>query len=200
MAQDDEMDERAQLAKEFEDFSLQITTSVEDGSYNIIDDITLMNAIYYIWAHWIDFHIYVLSPILEPQLPAIIIPPGTDPKTKKPEHVYPIFDYGNRLSASVGPHLASGTRSTGKMLNTVKKMIKLLLEKVKEGTGVQELTPETEIQLAFDGHELSQRMAFKDCIMRPEHLVITNFEPGAWGELQLRTMEELARKGYLPGM
>ncbi len=199
MAQDDELDESGQLKQEFEELTLEVTGHRE-GAYGLIDDITMMNAIYYIWAQWIDFHIYILTPLIDPQFPPKIIEPGVDKKTQKPEHVFPIFDYGNRLSASVGKDLPSGTRSTGKMLNTVKKMIEILLEKVKQSLGTQQLEPETEIQLAFDGHELSQRMAFKDCIMRPEHLVITNFEPGAWGELQLRTMEELARKGYLPGM
>ncbi len=198
MAENDDNESTSDLEKEFAALTAQMTSSSPEEGFDMTDDVALMNAIYYIWAHWIDFHIYILTPLIQPALPPKMILPGIDQKTKQPEFVYPIFDYGNRLSASVGAELPKGTRATGKMLKTVKKMIQLLLLKVKEVTG--EDPGETEIQLAFDGHELSQRMAFKDCIMRPEHLVITNFEPAEWGERQLRTMEELARKGYLPGM
>jgi hypothetical protein len=53
-----------------------------------------------------------------------------------------------------------------------------------------------EVQVALDGHEVSLRMAFERIINLPDNLVVTNFNPGAWGEWYLKTVKRLSDMGY----
>ena len=71
-------------------------------------------------------------------------------------------------------------------------MIFLLVERLKSG-GV---STEAEVQIAFGGHELAQRKGFESVINLVHNVVVTNFEPGRWGERYLEIVKRLSEKGY----
>lgn len=196
--------EGAELEEEFATLQTEIS-DIEVGGYDVFDEILLLKDVYYLWILWADFHVYITSPYFPPKFPATIIEPEYDEKTKRYEYVYPIFDYGDRFSASVGEDLIESTRATGKYLSTIEKMMRLMIERAKsveeeEEGGAGEEGAEIEIRIAFAGHEIGQRKAFKISVTSNENIVVTNFDPGEWGERQLRTMEHLADRGYLPGL
>lgn len=200
----DEEDNLENLETEYEELSLEVG-DVFEGVQDLepLIDVTLMQNVYYLWLLWIDFHLYINSPYVPPQYPPKVIKPGMESEEGETEHVYPIFDYGDHFSTSVGDSLAKGSRATGRMLNTILKMMRLLIKRVKEvddQSGTETGGDEMAIRVAFDGHEIAQRMAFKQCVMHEMNILVTNFDPGEWGERQLRTMEHLADRGYLPGV
>ena len=86
----------------------------------------------------------------------------------------------------------SAGMSMCKLYYTIEKIIFLLVERLKTG-GV---STETEVQVAFSGHELAQRKAFEIIINLNHNVVVTNFDPGIWGERYLQTVKRLADKGY----
>lgn len=191
------------LESEYEELSVEVGQAYE-GTRELEPtvDMDLMQNVYYLWLLWIDFHLFINSPYIPPQYPPKVIKPG-DFSENSNEHVYTIYDYGDHFSTSVGDSLAKGSRSTGKMLNTILKMMRLLVKRVKEvdpEAGTDAAGDEMAIRVAFDGHEIAQRMAFKQCVMHDMNILVTNFDPGEWGERQLRTMEHLAEKGFLPGV
>jgi hypothetical protein len=67
-----------------------------------------------------------------------------------------------------------------------------LVERLKAG-GV---ATDTEVQIAFGGHELAQRKGFESIINLSYNVVVTNFDPGPWGERYLQIVKRLADKGY----
>ena len=79
-----------------------------------------------------------------------------------------------------------------KLYYTIEKMIFLLVERLKTG-GV---AAETEVQVAFGGHELAQRKGFESIINLSYNVVVTNFDPGVWGDHYLKMAKRLADKGY----
>lgn len=164
--------------------------SVEVG----IDDdpVALIERIYQIWWHWADFELYVVTPTIQAISPPIIIEPDLIPGTDEREFVYNIHDHGFKLVTSKSQDMFSAGMSMCKLYNTIEKMIYLLIERLKSG-GVGE---ETEVQVAFGGHELGQRKAFESVINLSYNVVVTNFDPGTWGERYLQTVKRLADKGY----
>lgn len=152
-----------------------------------------LEMVYQIWWRWADFHLYVTSPVLPTFNPPHIIQPeliaGT---TDTYEFVYPIIDYGDRFSTSKGLEMFTAGLSMWKLYCTIEKIITLLMERLKS-TGV---TSETEVQIAFAGHELAQRKGFESVINLSGNVVVTNFDPGTWGERYLQTVKRLAEKGY----
>ena len=79
-----------------------------------------------------------------------------------------------------------------KLYYTIEKMIFLLIERLKEG-GIDK---DTEVEVAFDGHELAQRKCFDSIINLSYNVVVTNFDPGTWGERYLAATKRLADLGY----
>lgn len=77
-------------------------------------------------------------------------------------------------------------------LPIIEKMIHILVERLKSG-GV---SPEDEVQVAFGGHELAQRKAFESVINLSYNVVVTNFDPGAWGEKYLKNVKQISKSGY----
>ncbi len=75
---------------------------------------------------------------------------------------------------------------------TIEKMIFLLVERLKS-SGIGE---NTEVQVSFAGHELCQRKAFESIINLSYNIIVTNFDPGVWGEKYLETVKKMAEKGY----
>ncbi len=156
------------------------------------DPVSLLEKVYQLWGHWADFHLFIVSPTIDIISPPLIIPAEIIPDTDELEFVYTIHDHGYKLSTSKAEDMYSAGMSMCKMYYTIEKMIFLLIERLKSG-GV---STETEVQIAFGGYELAQRKAFESIINLNYNVVVTNFDPGVWGERYLQTVKRLADKGY----
>ena len=141
---------------------------------------------------WASFELYIISPVIQAIEPAVIIPAGPLIEGAGLEFVYPIHDYGYKLSTSKAEDMVSSGMSMCKLFYTVEKMIFLFVERLKAG-GVG---TDTEVQVAFSGFVLGQRKAFESIINLNYNVVVTNFEPGEWGEQYLQTIKRLADKGF----
>ena len=86
----------------------------------------------------------------------------------------------------------SAGKSMCKLFYTIEKIIFMLVERLKTGG----TSAETEVQVAFGGHELAQRKGFESIINLSYNVVVTNFDPGPWGERYLQVVKRLAEKGY----
>ena len=153
--------------------------------------VTLVERVYQLWWNWADFHIYVVSPHIESITPPIIIEPEhiSDDEV---EFVYPIQDRGDKLSTSKSEDMYTAGKSMCKLFFTIEKMVSILIERLKSG-GVD---GEMEVQIAFGGHQIAQRKAFESVINLSYNVVVTNFDPGKWGEDYLQTVKRIADKGY----
>lgn len=183
--------------QENEPQSESIVQSIEDRKLamelDLNDPIALVERVYQIWWHWADFHLYVTSPHIESISPPILIEPEIIPDTQELEFVYVIHDRGDSLSTSKGEDMLSAGMSMCKLFFTIEKMICILVERLKSGG----IDSETEVQVAFGGHQLAQRKAFESVInLSNYNIVVTNFDPGLWGERYLQTVKRVADKGY----
>lgn len=173
-----------------------IETTLDYRKAIMLDDLNdpaaLIQRVYQMWWNWADFHIFVISPHIEIINPPIVIPPEPISSSGEMEFVYTIHDHGNKLSTSKGEEMYSAGMSMCKLYLTIEKMIALLIDRLKEGGTTQS----DEVQVAFEGHELPQRKAFETIINLPYNLVVTNFDPGYWGENYLQTVKRVADKGY----
>ncbi len=139
-----------------------------------------------------DFHLYVQKPVLERLEPPQIILPEQLPDSGAYEFVYPIVDYGNQLSTSKGEDGYASGFSMCKLYFTIEKMVAILIERLKSGGGDEK----TEVQVALGGHELAQRKGFESIINLKYNVVVTNFDPGKWGEQYLQNVKQLSEQGY----
>lgn len=146
----------------------------------------------YIWRCWADFHLYIISPTIDLITPPVIIKPEPVPNSEDYEWVYDIHDSGSKLSTSKSEDMYSSGISMCKLYYTIEKMIHLLVERMKTGG----ISTETEVQVAFGGYHLAQRKAFESIINLSYNVVVTNFDPGVWGERYLQTVKLMADKGY----
>lgn len=127
--------------------------------------------------------------------PVIHQPQALLEDSKQFEFVYSILDYGNCLMTSkVMEHLFSG-QSMLKMYYTIDKMVSILHQKIKNK---EDETGETfpEISVELWGYELCLRKAFEVIINLPDNWIITNYEPGDWGNHYLDILQKLAEKGF----
>ncbi|KTD22234.1 virulence protein [Legionella lansingensis] len=181
-----------------EDFSTEEYVALaEEGRKRIladepVDPVALIEQVWQMWWRWSNFEIFIISPTIDVISPPLIIEPELLPGTDEREFVYPIHDYGFRLTASKASEMFSVGMSNCKLFYTIEKMIYLLVERLKSG-GV---SAETEVQVAFGGHELAQRKAFESIINLSYNVVVTNFNPDVWGERYLQNVKRLADKGY----
>ena len=156
------------------------------------DAVTLIEKVYQLWRHWANFELYIISPTIHVIKPPLIIPPEHISNSEEFEFVYPIHDEGYKLSTSKAQDMYSSGASMCKLYYTIEKMIFLLAERLKAG-GV---ASETEVQIAFGGHELAQRKAFESIINLNYNVVVTNFDPATWGERYIEMVKRIADKGY----
>jgi len=187
MAEDDESKEIVDPSSE------ELVQEIEEQRgllFDMDDPVALAEQVYQIWWRWADFHLFIISPNIDVISPPIIIPPEPLPQSNEMEFVYPIHDHGYKLSAS--KDLYGPGASMCKLYFTIEKMIYLLVERLKSsGTGT-----DTEVQVSFGGHELAQRKGFESIINLSYNVVITNFDPGVWGERYLQVVKRLVDKGY----
>jgi len=145
-----------------------------------------------LWWQCADFHLYVTHPVLERFSSPQIIIPEKIANSEQVEFVYSITDYGDQLSTSKGEDLYAAGFSMCKLYFTIEKMVALLVERLKT-SGVGETA---EVQIAFGGHEFAQRKAFESIINLKYNVVVTNFDPGQWGEKYLQNVKRISDRGY----
>lgn len=141
---------------------------------------------------WADFQLYVISPVFAANIPPVVIPPEPLIDGSGIEFVYPIHDYGFKISTSKAEDMVSAGMSMCKLYYTIEKMIFLLIERLK-ANGV---STDTEVQVAFSGFIGAQRKGFESVINLNYNVAITNFDPSDWGDQYLETIKRLADKGY----
>jgi len=158
------------------------------------EPLLLVERVYQLWRHWADFELYIVSPTIDVISPPLILLPEVITENsmgiKEYEFVYPIHDYGYKMLTSKGMDMSG--MSMCKLFFTIEKMIYLLIERMKSGG----IDSDIEVQIAFGGHEIAQRKAFESVINLSYNVVVTNFDPGAWGEMYLRNIKRIADKGY----
>lgn len=179
--------------------SNRVDTSIDirklEMEADLNDPVTVVERVYQIWWHWADFHLYLVSPSFDIISPPVVIKPEMIPGTNELEFVYSIHDAGSKLSTSKSEDMMSSGMSMHRLYMTIEKMIYILVERLKSG-GV---TMETEVQVSFGGHLLAQRKAFESIINLSYNVVVTNFDPGTWGERYLQIVKQNADKyGYPP--
>lgn len=145
-----------------------------------------------LWWQCADFHLYVTHPALERFSPPKIILPENIANSNQLEYVYSITDYGDQLSTSKGEDFYTAGFSMCKLYFTIEKMIAVLVQRLKD----ESIGEEAEVQVAFGGHELAQRKAFESIINLKYNVVVTNFDPGPWGEKYLQNVKRISDKGY----
>lgn len=145
-----------------------------------------------LWWRQADFHIYVTNPVLETFSPPQFVLPEQLPHSEQFEFVYPILDFGNQLSTSKGEEGCHAGFSMCKLYFTIEKMVSILIDRLKDcGTDEQ-----TEVQIALGGHEFAQRKGFESIINLKYNVVVTNFDPGSWGEQYLQNVKQISEQGY----
>lgn len=157
-----------------------------------MDPVALVENVYQLWWNWADFHIFIVSPTIESVSPPNLIKPEQVEETDELEYVYPIYDYGYKLSTSKAEDMLSAGMSMCKLHYTIEKMVAILVDRLTSSGA----STSTEVQVAFGGHELAQRKAFESIINLSYNVVVTNFDPGAWGQHYLEVVKRLADKGY----
>lgn len=155
------------------------------------DAIGLAHVVYQLWQRWANFELTVLTPDLPTYDPPHILKPEPLPSGGV-EFVYTIHDYGNKFTTSKQEELFSAGLSMCKLHYTIEKIISLLIARLKSG-GIDE---ETEVQVAFAGHESAQRKGFESVINLKENVIVANFEPGEWGERYLNIVKSWAERGF----
>ncbi|OGV26427.1 MAG: hypothetical protein A3F18_03525 [Legionellales bacterium RIFCSPHIGHO2_12_FULL_37_14] len=156
-------------------------------------DLSALNdAVYHIDWRWSYFEITVVSPNITLFVPPKWIKPELIPGTEDYEFVYPILDYGNRMITSKQDEFMSAGYSMCKMYYTIEKIIDILVGRLSQ----EGIPPETEVQVAFGGHRVVKRKAFEIIINLDNNVVVSNFDPGEWGEKYLRVVKWQGEQGY----
>lgn len=157
------------------------------------DPMAQAQMVYQLSWRWADFELTVISPSLKTISPPQVLMPEPISGTDELEFVYPIVDHGFKFSFSKGEEMFSSGLSMCKSHFTIEKIITLLIERLDaEGNDAQ-----AETLVALGGHELLQRKCFEVVINLSKHnLVVTNFDPGAWGEEYLLRVKRLVALGY----
>jgi hypothetical protein len=154
--------------------------------------IDMAEIVYRMEWRWASFQLYIIDPVIPVIQPPVIIPPESLADGSGVEHVYPIHDYGFKMATSKAEEMSSTGMSMYKLFNTIEKIIFLLIDRLKSGG----IDTETEVQVAFAGFTIAQRKAFETIINLSYNVIVTNFEPGEWGERYLQIIKRLADKGY----
>ena len=147
---------------------------------NDFDPMLQAEIAYRLWWRWADFELTVISPNLKAISPPVVIMPEKIHDTDEVEFVYPITDYGFKLATSKGEEMYSSGLS-------------ILTDRLS----AEGVSAETEVLVAFGGHELLQRKGFESIInLTKNNVVVTNFDPGEWGEEYLRRVKRMVDLGY----
>jgi hypothetical protein len=160
-----------------------------NGEFDVLSPVEIVSVL---WWRQADFHLYVTNPAFEELSPPQFILPEQLPDSEQFEFVYPILDFGHQLSTSKGEDSYAAGFSMCKLYFTIEKMVKILIDRLKDG-GIDE---QTEVQIALGGHEFAQRKGFESIINLKYNVVVTNFDPGLWGEKYLQNVKQMSEQGY----
>lgn len=160
----------------------------------------LLTATYMLTNNYAYVEIFFVNPTFDTREQVLIIEPEKDKNGNLIEFVYPIYDYGFKISTYKVDSFTG--MSMCKLYFTIEKMIKIIVDKLNEGgiigTGDRDKdSDEEQITVAFGGHPAAQRKAFESIInLKDYFIVVNNFHPGEWGELYLKNIKTIADKGY----
>lgn len=157
-----------------------------------LDPLIRMERVFQLWWSWADFQISVTKPKLSRISPPELIKPAPLVDGTGEEFVYTIHDHGDMLAASKAEDMMECSQSMCKLHYTIEKMVFILTERLKSSG----ITGETEVHVMFGGHQNAQRKGFESIINLPLNIIVTNFDPGVWGERYLQLVERLAKMGY----
>lgn len=183
MAADDDLEHYEHLAEETKK---KLLRGEEDNP------IQTMEQTYQLWWHWANLELSIDSPQIAPFEAPELIYPEKQADSDKTEPVYTIADYGNKLTTSKGDDMYVAGMSMFKLFSTIEKMIFILVERLK----AEGIDSETEVHISLQGFEMAKRKAFESVINLSYNVVVTNFNPDAWGERYLQVVKILAEKGY----
>ncbi|MDP3560375.1 MAG: hypothetical protein Q8R79_08535, partial [Legionellaceae bacterium] len=143
---------------------------------------------------WDSVLLFVVSPTLPPNKPPVIHQPET--LEEGTEFVYPIVDFGFAYGTSKAGAFAAEAGGQNKLHWTIEKIITLLDEKLS----ALGLPADAEIRVSLAGTESALRKIFESIINLRGNIVITNYDPGAWGDNYLRVVEKMVQEnlGYPP--
>jgi len=159
------------------------------GEFDFLSQIEIVALL---WWQFADFHLYVTHPLLERFSKPKLISPEKLADSEQFEFVYPIADYGDQLSTSKAEDFHTAGFSMCKLYFTIEKMVAILVERLRS-KGIAE---DAEVQVAFGGHEFAQRKAFESIINLKYNVIVTNFDPGEWGEKYLQNVKRISDQGY----
>lgn len=148
-------------------------------------------------SNWAYFHLVIEDPLFDRIEPPQIIKPKLIAGTGEYEFVYDIVDYGQGFLTCKAEEMLTAGQSMCKLFYTIEKIIYLFIERLKSsGTD-----SEGEVQVSIYGFLSALRKAFEVIINLNYNVIVTNFDPGAWGEFFLAVVKRLADKGYgfIPG-
>ena len=174
--------------------SEDILKSMEEARQLALNDdaISITEKIYQLCWNWASFELFIITPTIDVKEPPLVIQAERLLNSEELEFVYPIYDHGFKLSTSKAEDMFVAGKSMCKLNYTIEKMIFILIERLKEA-GV---SAETEVQISFMGHELAKRKAFESVINLNFNVLVTNFDPGVWGERYLQNVKVIGDKGY----
>jgi hypothetical protein len=155
------------------------------------EPLDIERALFYLWMTWADFHLTITWPVVKRLEPPILHLPK-ELEDGQVENVFTIVDSGSMLSTSRGEDAFVASSGLSKYYNTIDKMIRLLLDKLKEG-GVG---TEDEVRVAFRGFDLGCRKAFEAILNLEENVLVVNYDPGRWGDLYMKNILEMVERGY----
>lgn len=161
------------------------------NNYSNMSETDILDYLYHLKMIWADFHLYIVEPLIDIVIPDRIINPKVFPDGEI-ENVFVIHDEGFRLSTSRGAEGIALGHSLLKYYNTIEKMIAILVKRIDEGG----FSKETEIRVAFYGHELGQRKAFESVLNLEHNVVVTNFDGGEWADRLMNMVLTLADRGF----
>lgn len=164
-------------------------SALMNGDFDFLSEIEIVTLL---WWQFADFHLYVTHPLIERVVTPKVIAPEKLEKSEQLEFVYSITDYGDQLSTSKAEDFHTAGFSMCKLYFTIEKMVAILVARLRDG-GIDEAT---EVQVAFGGHEFAQRKAFESIINLKYNVIVTNFDPGEWGEKYLQNVKRISDQGY----
>ena len=175
------------LLKEIEAAGLRFTLADDE----VYDPLLIMDRFYHLWREWADFHIYMIEPIVSATQP-VMIEPALLEDSGAVEFVYPIQDAGNRLSTSKGVEMYTAGMSMSRLFNTIEKMFAILIERLE----AQGATVDTDIRIAFGGHQIAQRKGFEVSLNLEHQVIVVNFDEEDWPKRHIAVLKNLVKKGF----
>jgi len=189
------MAENEDLNAEADELAAEVSTlyGIDTDVFDALDEYKLEEDLYYIWTiSWANFTLEIQTPKLAAIEPAVILLPEKD------EEVYRIIDGGYRMNTSRDDF--PGNSCTGKYLNTVKKMIRILTKRILDARGAGDATLDVFINFSELSHPIGHRIGyetFQELLGDLDNVKyhIENLDLGDWPKQREKTKEQLEKMG-----